>query len=336
MPDVSASIEELVKDATFREPMGGPAGSNFERVVIDGRRFVLKYLSWDLNWITRATADVSCRVLNLWRTGVLDRLPESIDHTIVGVAHEGNLAALLMRDVTSCLVPADDAELPLEQHGTFLDHMAAMHAAFMDFPQEDQLGLMPPGSRYKALSPATARRELEAGHDGPLPRLLPGAWLTLQEAVPEAAGYALALAADPDPLADALADTPITLVHGDWKAGNLGSHPDGRTILLDWTWSGRDAPCVDLAHYLAVNCDRLPEPKEAAIERFRNALELHGVRTKGWWERQLELALLGGFVQLGWSKNGDELGWWVERTLPAARELLGQRAGWDQAPVRGS
>ena len=49
-----------------------------------------------------------------------------------------------------------------------------------------------------------------------------------------------------------------------------------------------------------------------------------GIDTSGWWERQLELALLGGFLQLGWSKTGDpaELGWWLARVVPTARDLL--------------
>ncbi|GIH28990.1 hypothetical protein Aph01nite_73000 [Acrocarpospora phusangensis] len=338
MGEVAGSIEELVKDATFRGPMnpGSMSRSNFERVVIDGGHYVLKYLSWDLDWVTRVTADISCRVLTLWRTGVLDRLPGRLDHTIVGVAREGEVTALLMRDVSGHLVPTGDDPIPLAQHTRFLDHMAALHATFLGIPEEDQLGLLSPESRCRALSPGTARRDAEAGNRDPGCRAIPVGWRALDEAAPEAAGYACALAADPAPLADALADTPATLVHGDWKASHLGSHPDGRTILLDWAWPGRDAPCVDLARYLAVNWDRLPEAKEAAIERFRSALESHGVRTREWWERQLNLALLDGFVQLGWSKSGDELGWWVERTLPAARELLGRRAGWDQAPVRGS
>ena len=46
--------------------------------------------------------------------------------------------------------------------------------------------------------------------------------------------------------------------------------------------------------------------------------------TMDWWDRQLELSLLGAFVQLGWSKTGDEaeLGWWTRRVLAPARELL--------------
>ena len=55
--------------------------------------------------------------------------------------------------------------------------------------------------------------------------------------------------------------------------GNLGTHPDGRTILLDWALPGSGPACWDLCWYLALNQARLPEPKEAAIGRFRAALE---------------------------------------------------------------
>ena len=80
----------------------------------------------------------------------------------------------------------------------------------------------------------------------------------------------------------------------------------------------------DLAWYLAVNCDRLPESKEESIAAYRDGLEVHGVDTSEWFERQLRLCLLGAFVQLGWSKTYDEveLGWWADRASATARELL--------------
>ena len=113
-------------------------------------------------------------------------------------------------------------------------------------------------------------------------------------------------------------------MHGDWKFGNLGSHPDGRTVLLDWAWPGRSGACTDLAWYLAVNCDRLPETKEDAIAAYRASLERRGVDTGAWWAQQLELALVGAFVQLGWSKTGNpaELDWWTARIVPLGRSLL--------------
>jgi Phosphotransferase enzyme family len=325
---VAGSVAELLAGATSRGGMDKTvdslSGSSFERAVIGGVRHVVKYVGHDTDWLARALGDRDCFVLTLWREGLLDALPPSIDHTIVGVARDGDTGrvALLMRDVARWLVPPGSAPLTPDEHVRFLDHMAEMHASFWGF--EDRFGLLPPGNRYTALTPATGEREAAAGHDDPVPRALAGGWAALARAAPEAYRYSRALADDPSPLVDALADTPATFIHGDWKAGNLGAHLDGRTILLDWGWPGRAAPLVDVAWYLAVNCDRLPTTKEQTVADYRRCLERHGVHTGDWWDRQLALALLGGFVQLGWSKTGDadELGWWLERVLPVARDLL--------------
>jgi hypothetical protein len=96
-------------------------------------------------------------------------------------------------------------------------------------------------------------------------------------------------------------------------------------VLVDWAFPGEGAGCSDLAWYLAVNCDRLPASKESAIELYRASLESLGVATAGWFDRQLELALLGSFCMLGWSKTGDpvELDWWVQRVTDVAEELTG-------------
>jgi hypothetical protein len=75
---------------------------------------------------------------------------------------------------------------------------------------------------------------------------------------------------------------------------------------------------VDLAWYLAVNYDRLPISKHDTIAAYHDALRRYNIVTDGWWERALALGLLGGFVQLGWSKTGDELAWWVDLALQAA------------------
>jgi Phosphotransferase enzyme family len=320
---VVGSVAELLAGATDREPMktaDSKSSAPFERLRLAGEPHVVKYLSWETDWITRATDDRWCRVLRMWRAGTFDRLPACIEPAIVGVAHEAGsgLTAVLMRDVGAHLVPDGNAPLPLGQHRRFVEHMARLHATLWDWPDPDVL--TPPRVRYSALSPATGARERSVGG---VPALLEASWTALLEADPEAGRLALSLATDPAPLLAALAGTPQCFVHGDWKAGNLGSLPDGRTVLLDWQWPGRAAPLVDLVWYVAVNCDRLPESKEDTIQSYRDALERCGVSTADWWERQLPLALLGAFVQLGWNKAGDaaELGWWAERALAAARLL---------------
>jgi hypothetical protein len=314
------------------------SGSPFERVEVSGagagagtaagagQRYVLKHISRDLDWLMRCLGDgvdgAPPWALIAWQHGLLDRLPPAVDHTIHSVAYDGRVLSLLMRDVGTTLVPAGTGPVPLEQHRRFLDHMAAMHAEFFGFV--DSYRLMPLGNRYTGLTPAAGEREIAAGTVDAVPRMLPAGWASLRAAAPDAYEVAHALATDPGPLVTALRETPDTFIHGDWKFGNLGSHPDGRTVLLDWGWPGQAGPCVDLAWYLAVNCDRLPESKEDSAAAYRDRLEHHGIDTSGWWPRQLELALVGGFCQLGWSKTGDpaELGWWTERIVPVARDLL--------------
>jgi hypothetical protein len=125
---------------------------------------------------------------------------------------------------------------------------------------------------------------------------------------------------DPTILTSRLSGLPGTFLHGDRKMGNLGSHPDGRTILLDWTLPGGGPACWDLCWYLALNRARLPEQKEAAIGRFRAALEGRGIATAAWWQEQLDLCLIGVMATFGWEKalgDAGELSWWEARVADA-------------------
>ena len=324
---VRPNAEAMLAAATHREPMktaDSLSSATFERLVIGGERFVVKYVSTANDWIMRATGDVACRPLWMWRTGTLDLLPDCIDPLVVDVAHDvtTGVTAQLMPDVSELFVPEGSGPLPLDQHHRFIDHMAALHATFWNW--QGPAELTPLANRYTALAPMTAQVEAELGNPDGVPSILVALWQHLGVVAPELAELSLALTNQPDVLVDAFMETPMTLIHGDWKAGNLGSRPDGRTIVVDWAIPGLAPGCVDLGWYLAVNCDRLPESKEATITGYRDALGRHGIDVADWFDRQLELALLGAFVQLGWSKtNGlPELQWWVDRVTPTARDLL--------------
>jgi thiamine kinase-like enzyme len=295
-----------------------------ERVVIDGSSYVVKQVSPRFDWISRATGDYGCRALACWRLGILDQLPGCLDHTVVAMAYEPSTTTttLLMHDVSPHLVPEGSALLSLAQHRRFLAHMAELHASFWQTAQALPV-LTPMTTRYMTLSPMTTEIERALGEPAEVPAMLESCWAALDRAAPEPAQVARKLARDPWPLVASLEETPETFVHADWKLGNLGSHPDGQTILLDWQWPGTGPPCLDLAWYIAVNCDRLPESKEDAIAAYRAALDGHGIDTAPWFDRQLELSLLGAFVQLAWSKTHDdaELGWWTDRVCRTARTL---------------
>jgi aminoglycoside phosphotransferase (APT) family kinase protein len=327
---VASSVDALFGTAVRGEALAhddGKTGARLERVVVDGQRYVLKHLHAADDWVMRATADIDCRPVTLWRHGWLDALPACIDHAIVGAAWDdrpgGRGAVLVMRDVGAGLVPEGDSVLPLTQHLAFLDHMAQLHAAF--WGRGDTVGLLPLSRRFDWFGPRLAEAERARGGTDPVPtQLVPEGWARFARRAPRAAEVVFALLDDPTPLVAALETTPQTLVHGDWKAGNLGSHPDGRTILLDWAIPGIAPACADIAWYICLNRARLPQTKEATLDAYRDALERHGVDTRPWWERQRALSLLGTLLLFGWEKalgEDDELAWWPQRALEGAKEL---------------
>jgi hypothetical protein len=197
--------------------------------------------------------------------------------------------------------------------------MAALASAFWGW--EDRLGLTTMAQRMRFFAPDNIEAELAAAEvPGPLAAAAAG-WRALAERSPVLSAVARSVHDNPGIVTAPLSGLPGTFVHGDWKMGNLGSHPDGRTILLDWTLPGAGPACWDLCWYLALNRARLPERKEAAISRFRAALEGHGIATAGWWEEQLDLCLIGIMATFGWEKalgDAGELAWWEARVVGAA------------------
>jgi hypothetical protein len=324
------SVDALLAGATSRAPFhhpDGKSGSRFERVDIDGRPHVLKVMHVDDDWIARSLGDLGCRQVTVWASGLLDRLPATIDHAVVGAARgfgrNGWGAALLLRDVGARLVPEGDDVVPAEQHAAFLDQMAELSARFWGW--SDDVGLTPPTIRWTFCGPEMLAVERARGWPDEVPAIAERGWRAFADRAPADVQTVVdAVRHEPELLVNAVAATPWTFLHGDWKMGNLGTHADGRTILLDWSYPGAGPACHDLGWYLATNRARLPESKEDAIGRFRRGLQANGVDTAGWWEQQLQLCLLGTVVQLGWEKalgDADELGWWTDRAREGARHL---------------
>jgi hypothetical protein len=309
------SLADLLQRAESREPWAPEdtkSGARFERVVIGGERFVLKHQDPRDDWLLRAAGDTGRTYVRLWESGLLDRMPPVIDHAVVAAGFDGTEGLVLLRDVSAALLEPDVAFTPA-QHTRYLEHMAALHAAFWGW--QDDVGLTPLARRYLLFSPAVAEAEAARGSTALVPRVMAQGWQTLPEVSPGLARVVLPLLADQTPLLAALARVPHTLVHGDWKAANLGSHADGRTVLLDFGEApGEASPLADVTWYLALNAALLPEGKDDALASYRRALEGQGVATGEWWDRALALELLATMVQFGWEKAlggpGEELDWW--------------------------
>jgi hypothetical protein len=325
---LAGSVDELLDGAErigSHVPDDARSSAIFERVVIDGERCIVKYVHVDHDFMMRVTGDLGCLPRRVFVSGIVDAVPNGIDHATLGAAPWGRNgwgAALLMRDVSADLVPIGDDPVREEQHAGFLDAIAALSASLWGW--KDTLGLLPHRSRWSFFGTPQLDGERALGFPEAVPKIAYEGWQRFAARVPADTAAAIdELRRDPAPLSDALLATPQTFLHGDWKMGNLGTGPDGRVILLDWAYPGRGPVCHELAWYLALNRARLPvgHTKESTIDELRAALERHRVDTNGWWDRQLALCLLGATVQFGWEKAyGDdaELGWWVD----AAREGL--------------
>ena len=319
-------MTSLLAGVVSREPLAaadGRSGSLLERVVLaDGRTLVVKHVLDGGDWIMRATGDHG-RAAELWSSGVLARVPEVIDHAVVGAEQVAGGWVVIMRDVSAALVP-DHARISRDDSRRVLEAAAAMHAAFADDPP---LALCSLADRYRFLSPATARREA-AGADE-VPGLIGRGWERFAELAPdEVAGPVLAIGERPESFAAALSRFPSTLIQGDLKLGNLGFSGD-RVVMLDWgTQTGWAPAAVEVAWYLAINWSRIDATREQVLDDFRAA------EGEGHDEGALRLALLGGLVQLGWDKalhatghpdpavrarEAVDLMWWCDR----ARDALG-------------
>jgi len=324
---VATSLDELLAGATSREPLkhaDSKSGASFERVVIDGASYVVKHFT-SPDWLADASHDASCRSVGLFEDGVYDAVADIVDSTVVGAARlgepDGWPAALLMRDASVDFIP-EDAPVDLDTQAAFLDAMAGLHARYWLSPPKTTY--MPFELNFHLLSPRRAKVEREElGDRSDVLRAVPVGWARVAEQAPRAWDVVAPLLDEPAPAVAVCERGPKTYLHGDWKMGNLGRRADGRVVLVDWDRPNVGPAPIDIAWYVAVNVDRLPESKDATIDRYRHALQAHGVATEAWWDEQLAVSLLGAFLLLGWSKAGqpDELDWWTEVVVDAATRL---------------
>jgi len=269
-----------------------------------GPRYILKHILPAQDWQIRATDDQHCRSVSLWQYGFLDRLPPQIEHAIVACALDGEGRAILMEDVSITLLPY--SRLSVADNELTLNAMAALHATFFEATElnDPALGLCTLQHVYTMFSPQTGWRE--AGGSDEIPRRILEGWELVKTLVePDVAGIVETLLDDPTPLCEALNRYPQTLIHGDWRHANQGLRrgEQTRVILLDWQLAAVAPPSVELGRYLGTNSALLPVSKEETLAYYRQRLAHRlGPRfDEDWWQPQLEVGLLGGFIQDGWA-----------------------------------
>lgn len=280
--------------------------ADFLAVSIDGETepsLMVKCAHPTIDWVALFTEDTSHRAVRLWSEGVFDRMPSAVEPSVIACGEWEDGYGILMPHLGSKMLEGF-APQPAWIDQAILDAMAAMHAAFWEDSrlEDPALGLCSIDSQVKNISPRRAR-EVYGDELGWANFIVEG-W---EEALPELIDPGLArelltLVDDPQPIAEALASYPKTLVHGDIRSANVGLSDDGGSTqchFLDWGRSAFAAPTADLGFYLGFTAIEWQASVDERIATYESRLRAHlGAR---WpvdaWERQREVGLLAGLLQ---------------------------------------
>src|SRR5687768_3128232 len=127
VPDVSGGGSSLTAQIAERRPLAseGYSGNIIEHVTLtDGRHLVLKRVSREWDWLSRATGDDG-RIVRMWERDVFSRIPPALDHATVAVEGDAAAWSVFMRDVGPSLIPGD-RRLDADAVGRVLAAMAEL------------------------------------------------------------------------------------------------------------------------------------------------------------------------------------------------------------------
>jgi hypothetical protein len=245
---------------------------------------------------------------------------------MIAAVYDGAKGALLMRDVSGGLLEQEQ-RLALWEARVLIERLAALHLQFWNDPRlsDPALGLATLEDFVTIFAPARIRGELSAGRGHPvLERALAG-WERFEQKAPDDVRRIVkTIMENPAALLTRLEALPRTLVHGDYKLGNLGLERtgSGAAIVLDWQDATLGTPFLDLGYLLALNARLLPFSKPEAIELYTAGL---GHKGRAISQEDQDLALTaGGPLRLLWllvSGPAEELEWWYEMIRRASLTL---------------
>ena len=319
-------------------PNDGWSGASLTLLRRGPDRFVLKRDSLARDWIAQATSDGPI-LREAWFAANGPPLPAPIRAPYLGVGTDGPDVGILMPDLTEVLFDWD-APISVEALEQVLDGLAELHTRVRADSESIQAGYWCPVQERITLICRASLERPTAARDAVGDRILPG-WDAFDRLVPsEARELVDALGSDPSPLVDALARLPATLLHGDLKLANVGLESDGTIDLVDWQMVSVAPVAVELGWFLVSNVASLPLQPADVLARYHAALLSRGERgteVAGDWQAQLDGAILVGLLLRGWRKGADaeagvvhasgipaadDLAWWCDRAVEAARRVL--------------
>ena len=285
----------------------GRSGATLERLLLaDGSRVVVKRFDPTVDLVMRLSGDDRGREVDLFRDGVLDRLPRTVPHPILdGWFDEDGRGVLVMRDLGDAVLTWESVVTPAQAR-TMLRAVADLHAAYLGSPPA---GLTSVRTLLAMFEP---RRIAPMGAEPLIAAALRGWELWAELAPGEVGQRVLALGMDTAPIAEACEALPTTFLHGDLATVNMAFEParPGRLTLIDWGLAAAGPAEFDLGRLLA-GCAHLFGPV-GAVESRTIVARLDGLLAlqreaagAAYDEVAMRLGLLAGLAWLGWNKALD-------------------------------
>jgi hypothetical protein len=309
-------------------PNDGWSGASLTLLKRGQDRFVLKRDSLTRDWIARSTADGPI-LREAWFAAHGPALPSPIRAPYLGAGLDGDGVGILMPDLGGVLFDWDEPITVSELDGV-LGGLAALHAYPWSASGKLDDGLWCPLRERITLICRASLERVGPARDAVGDRILPGWDAFDRRASTTTRELINSLGEDPQPLLDALARLPSTLIHGDLKLANVGIEPDGTIDLVDWQMVMLAPVAVELGWFLVSNVNSLPLPPAEVLDRYWRVSGSDG-------ERQNDLAILVGLLLRGWRKGYDaeagvtlasrvsavdDLAWWCDRAVEAAERIL--------------
>lgn len=297
----------------------GKSGARLERLrLADGQRLLGKRLDPDFDLTMRLTGDTVGREYALWRSGILDRLPDGVGHAVVCGWAEPTGSTVVLRDVTDHLAPERVSRSTCQR---IFAAAARMHATFAGERVQPACAL---DVRLGVFAPHRLRFRTVGDHG--LSSLALRGWEVFAEVAPAPVVDAVQTVQErPTLLAKRLAAHGCTLLHGDLWLSNIALEDD-QVTLLDWALACTGPPALEYAWFLAGCASRVDATREELLDDVRAACgPAHD-------EDTLRLALVAGLAELGWNKaldatehpdpavrarELDDLAWWVGQARTA-------------------
>ena len=303
-----------------KQPLKTPgfSGASHERIILRLKNnevisLILKRIMPSGDVTIWRSGNIPNREARLLDSEELKGVWEIITSPYVAFYLEEEQSALLMHDLSNFLFPDVREPITIDQEDLILEAFARMHARYWECNLQDESWLAKQEVFFNYLGPLSTLEEKALGHEHFILNAAEQGWNLVFQNLP---GELKSFLTYP-PIEKIIAGLPKTLIHGDFKIGNLAILPSKKVAAFDWTVAAYASPAIEIGWYITVNASRLARSKESVLNRYRELVQIERGQSisNEDWNQMVDAAVMAGAGMLLWNKALN-----VQKGLPGAKE----------------